>query len=170
MFLSHVFPLTVGQTITIKNSDPVGHNTNIEGKNAFNQTIPANESVDFTPKKAESVPQAIRCSIHPWMIAYYLPREDGYLAVTSEDGSFEIPNVPAGEKLEFQVWHESGTGPGGALVLDTPEAKELKWNKKGRFGVTLAEDEVRELQITVLLLPLVSNHIPPQLTDYPLVK
>ncbi|NOY42514.1 MAG: hypothetical protein GXP26_11835 [Planctomycetes bacterium] len=149
VFLTHVFPLTVGQTISIKNSDPVGHNTNIEGKNGFNQTIPANETVDFLPQKEEAIPQAIRCSIHPWMIAYYLPRKNSYFAVTAADGSFEISNVPAGEKLEFQVWHEIGTGPGGALLLDTPEAKELKWNKKGRFVVSLAEDEVREVQLTV---------------------
>ena len=149
VFLTHVFPMTIGQPLSIKNSDPVGHNTNIDGKNGFNQTIPANESVDFTPQKEEATPQAIRCSIHPWMIAYYLPRKNGYFAVTAPDGSFEIPNVPAGEKVEFQVWHESGSGPGGALLLDTPEAKELKWSKKGRFVVTLAEEEVRDVQLTV---------------------
>lgn len=149
VFLTHVFPMTLGQAISIKNSDPVGHNTNIEGKNGFNQTIPANETVDFKPQKQEAVPQAIRCSIHPWMIAYYLPRENGYFAITAADGSFEISNVPAGEKLEFQVWHENGAGPSGALVLDTPEAKELKWTSKGRFVATLAEDEVREVKLTV---------------------
>ncbi len=149
VFLTHVFPLTIGQSISIKNSDPVGHNTNIAGKNGFNQTIPANETVDFAPQKEEAMPQAIGCNIHPWMIAYYLPRKNGYFAVTASDGSFEIPNVPAGEKLEFQVWHESGTGPSGALLLDTPEAKELKWNKKGRFVVSLAEDEVRDVRLTV---------------------
>ena len=148
VFLTHVFPMTLGQAISIKNSDPVGHNTNIDGKNGFNQTIPANETVDFSPKKEEATPQAIRCSIHPWMIAYYLPRNNGYFAVTGTDGSFEIPNVPAGESLEFQVWHESGTGAGGGLVLDSPEAKQLKWTNKGRFKVTLAEDEVRDVQLT----------------------
>ena len=28
--------------------------------------------------------------------------------LTGEDGSFELPNLPAGENLELQVWHESG--------------------------------------------------------------
>ena len=149
VFLSHVFPLTLGQTMRIKNSDNVGHNTNIEGKNGFNQTIPAGGLIDFTPQKEEAVPVAVRCSIHPWMLAYFLPRENGYYAVTNPDGSFEIANVPAGEDLEFQVWHESATGPGGALVLSTPEAKELKWSKKGRFKIKLGEDEVKELEITV---------------------
>ena len=149
VFLTHVFPLTIGQTIKIMNSDPVGHNTNIAGKNGFNQTIPAGESVDFKPQKEEAVPVSVSCSIHPWMRAYFLPRNDGYFAVTGRDGAFEIPNVPAGESLEFQVWHENAGGRGGPLVLTDTKAKELKWSKKGRFKITLAEDEVKELDFTV---------------------
>ena len=149
VFLTHVFPLTVGQTMQIMNSDNVGHNTNIDGKNGFNQIIPAGEAVAFKPQKEEAVPVGIACSIHPWMKAYFLPRKNGYYAVTGADGSFEIANVPAGENLEFQVWHESSGGRGGPLVLNTPQAKELKWSKKGRFKIKLAEDEVRELELTV---------------------
>ncbi|MCH7750854.1 MAG: hypothetical protein IH898_01695 [Planctomycetes bacterium] len=149
VFLTHVFPLTLGQTMQIKNSDNVGHNTKIGGDNVFNQTIPAGEVIDFTPQKEEALPVAVACSIHPWMLAYFLPRKNGYYAVTGPDGSFEIANVPAGEELEFQVWHESGTGTRGALVLGTPEAKKLKWSKKGRFKVTLTQDDVKEIEITV---------------------
>ncbi len=149
VFLSHVFPMTIGKTMIIKNSDPVGHNTNIEGKNGFNQTIPAGQAIDFKPQKEEAMPVSVRCSIHPWMLAYFLPRENGYFAISGEDGSFEIANVPAGEELEFQVWHESATGPGGAMALSTPEAKKLKWSKKGRFKLKLAEDEQKEMEITV---------------------
>lgn len=148
-FLSHVFPFVLGNTMDIKNSDPVGHNTNIEGKNSFNQTIPVNETIGFMPQKEEAVPVSVRCSIHPWMLAYFLPRENGYVAVTGKDGSFEIANLPAGEELEFQVWHESATGPGHSLVLDTPAAKELKWSNKGRFKMKLEEDETKELSFTV---------------------
>ena len=130
VFLTHVFPLTLGQAMEIKNSDPVGHNTNIEGKNGFNQTIPSGQSLQFTPQKEEAIPVAVRCSIHPWMIAYMLPRKNGYYAVTGADGSFEIPNLPAGETLELQVWHESGTGPNGALVLTTDEAKSISGRRR----------------------------------------
>jgi hypothetical protein len=149
VFLTHVFPLTLGQSMQIMNSDPVGHNTNIGGKNGFNQTIPVGATVDFVPQKEEAVPVSVVCSIHPWMISYFLPRENGYYAVSAADGSFEIPNVPAGENLEFQVWHESAGGHPGPLVLSTPEAKELKWSSKGRFTLKLAEDETKELAITV---------------------
>ena len=43
-------------------------------------------------------PSGVHCSIHPWMIAYMLPRKNRYFAVTAPDGTFEIPNLPAGEK------------------------------------------------------------------------
>ena len=150
VFLTHVFPLTLGQTMVIKNSDNVGHNTKINSsKNGLNQTVESYKSIDFTPQKEEAVPVEVQCSIHPWMIAYMLPRENGYYAVTGPDGSFEIANLPAGENLEFQVWHESATGPGHALVLSTPEVKPLKWSKKGRFKLTLTQDDVKEMEITV---------------------
>ncbi len=149
VFLTHVLPVSLGQTIELKNSDDVAHNAKIDGKNSFNQSIPGGKTLDFTPQKEEAVPAAIACSIHPWMLAYYLPRSNGYVAITAPDGSFEIPNVPAGEELEFQVWHESATGPAGALVLATPEAKQMKWSKKGRFKIKLAEGEEKELEITV---------------------
>jgi plastocyanin len=151
VFLTHVMPFTIGQPMSIKNSDSVGHNTNIEGQgaNKVNQTIPAGGSVPYTAKKEEAAPIYVRCSIHPWMLAYMLPRANAYFAVTAEDGTFEIPNLPAGELLEIQFWHESAAGSNHSLVIDSAEAKELKWDKKGRVKITLEPDETREIKIVV---------------------
>jgi hypothetical protein len=149
VFLSHVFAVTVDQPIQIKNSDDVGHNTNITGQNTFNQTIPSGGASPFAAKREEALPASISCSIHPWMRAYILPRKNAYFAITAPDGSFEIPNLPAGEELEFQVWHESAAGGNGALFVEGDAAKELKWNNKGRFKIRLEPDEVRELNIPV---------------------
>ncbi|QDT00166.1 cupredoxin domain-containing protein [Adhaeretor mobilis] len=149
VFLTHVFTVPVGQPLQIKNSDPVGHNTKIDGKNGFNRTIPAGESVSFTPKKAEAKPASVACSIHPWMSAWMMPHDNGYAVVTKPDGSFELPNLPAGETLEIQVWHESSAGSNGGLVVNSDQAKELKWDKKGRFKIKLTEDETKELNVAV---------------------
>ena len=140
-FLAPVFAGRVGQPIDVKNSDPIGHNTNIAGT-SFNQLIPAGESTTFTPGRETGLPVTVTCNIHPWMKAYAVFREDGYVAVSSADGSFTIPDLPADEPLEFQVWHERATGRSGAVSLDQPE---LKWNAKGRFKLTLEEDEVKDL-------------------------
>jgi hypothetical protein len=149
VFLTHVAAVSVDQPIEIKNSDDVGHNTNISGQNAFNQTIPSGGSAPFAAKREEAVPAPVSCSIHPWMRAYLLPRKDAYFAVTAPDGSFEIANLPAGEEIEVQVWHEHAAGGKGALYVDTDAAKALKWDNKGRFKIKLEPDETRELEITV---------------------
>jgi len=140
-FMTPVFAARVGQPVSVKNSDPIGHNTNISGT-SFNQLIPAGDSTVFTPGRETGLPVSVTCNIHPWMKAYAVFREDGYVAVSAADGSFTIPDLPAGEPLEFQVWHERSTGRSGALSLDQPE---LKWNAKGRFKITLKENEVRDL-------------------------
>lgn len=147
-FLSHVAGMQVGQTMKILNSDPFGHNTKIDGvvdANKFNQTVATGASVTYKPLREENAPLKVGCSIHPWMSANVLVRGDGYFAITGPDGTFEIPNLPAGEELELQVWHEAAGGQGN-LVLDQPA---LKWNKQGRFKIKLEPDETRELNLTV---------------------
>lgn len=140
-FLSPVIAARVGQPVDVKNSDPIGHNTNIAGT-AFNQLIPAGQGTIYKPESETGMPTMVTCNIHPWMKAYAVFRKDGYVAVSAADGSFTIPDLPAGEPLELQVWHERSTGPNGALGLDKPD---LKWTPKGRFQIKLEADEVKDI-------------------------
>jgi hypothetical protein len=140
-FLSPVFAARVGQPVDVRNSDPVGHNTNIAGS-SFNQLIPAGQGTVYKPDAETGMPVMVTCNIHPWMKAFAVFRKDGYVAVSAADGSFTIPDLPAGEPIEFQVWHERSTGPNGALGIDKPE---VKWTPKGRFQITLQPDEVKDL-------------------------
>jgi len=137
-FLSPVFAARVGQGVDVRNSDPIGHNTNISGT-PFNQLIPAGGSTLFTPNAETGMPVSVTCNIHPWMKAYAVFRKDGYVAVSAVDGAFELADLPAGEPLEFQVWHPRAAA---GLKLDRPD---LKWNPKGRFQITLQPDEVKDL-------------------------
>ncbi|MEX0978558.1 MAG: histidine kinase dimerization/phospho-acceptor domain-containing protein, partial [Pirellulales bacterium] len=148
MFLSHVVACQVNRKVEVKNSDGVGHNTKIDPQKGlpFNQTLANGQVLPYTPIAEEAIPAAVSCSIHPWMRAYLLPRKDKYFAVTKSDGSFEIPNLPAGEELELQVWHERGSGPGGAVSLPR---KDLKWTTKGRFKVKLEPDQTLDLAFDV---------------------
>jgi hypothetical protein len=140
-FLSPVFAARVGQQVEVRNSDPIGHNTNIAGS-SFNQLIPAGQGTAYKPDAETGMPTMVTCNIHPWMKAYAVFRKDGYVAVSAADGSFTIPDLPAGETIEFQVWHERSGGPNGAVGLEKPE---LKWTPKGRFQVTLEPDAVKDL-------------------------
>ena len=140
-FISPVFAARVGQPVDVRNSDPIGHNTNIAGS-SFNQLIPAGQGTAYKPDAETGMPTMVTCNIHPWMKAYAVFRKDGYVAVSSPDGSFTISDLPAGETIEFQVWHERSSGPNGAVGLEKPD---LKWTPKGRFQIKLEPDEVKDL-------------------------
>jgi hypothetical protein len=148
VFLTHMLGATVGETIELKNSDPTGHNTNLIGT-GFNPSIPAGGTLNYKVQKESPVPIKVVCSIHPWMVAHMLMRENGYYAVTDDQGNFEIANVPAGEPLEFQVWHESGGAASNGLVGASPDAPDFKWSNRGRVSVTLQPDEVKEIKVVV---------------------
>lgn len=147
-FLTHMFPVVVGQTMEIKNSDPGSHNTSI-AETTFNRTIPKGGSATYKVVKKTALPTKVTCGIHPWMLGYFLALDHGYVGVTAKDGAFEIKNLPAGEELEFQVWHESSRNPNGFLILDSSEAKALNWSNRGRFKIKLEENETRELNFSV---------------------
>jgi hypothetical protein len=140
VFLSHVLPMRVDQTLVVKNSDPIGHNTNISPltDTSINPLLAGGGELKHKFNRQQALPIPVTCNIHPWMKAYILPRDDFYVAVTVEDGSFEIADLPAGEEIEFQAWHEKGAGAGGGL-----EAKK-DW-KRGRFKLQLKVGEIKDL-------------------------
>ncbi len=141
LFLTHLLLVRTESPVKILNSDPKAHNTagNPPGDAPFNPQLPAGASTVVTFKKSQNAPFPVTCSIHPWMRGYLFPRADGYVAVSAADGSFEIKDLPAGENVEFMVWHEKvGGGSGGGL------AAKSGWNG-GRFKLTIPADGVEDL-------------------------
>jgi len=138
-FEPHVQHVTVGQTLVVHNSDPVAHNSSLQGKSLQgNPLIPPNGTAEFKIQAAERDPAPVSCSIHPWMKAKVVATSNPYCAVSGEDGSFEIANLPAGE-LEIQIWQESvgplevksdqlkpGSGPGRYIISLDPEKDKPK--------------------------------------------
>jgi beta-lactamase regulating signal transducer with metallopeptidase domain len=106
-FTPRVVVVQPGQDLPLTNGDPVGHNFNIaRSRNpGVNALIPAlgKDRVRFAAE--EPLPASVIDNIYPWMKAWVLVRPNPYAAVTKPDGSFEIPDVPAGE-VELQLWHE----------------------------------------------------------------
>jgi hypothetical protein len=138
IFLSHVFATETSRPLELKNSDTVSHNTSFSpgGLNpAANPLLPPSGTSTYKFAQAMSVPAAATCNVHPWMKAYIIARDDPYVAVTAPDGSFEIKNLPAGEDIEFQVWHEQASSG--------LEAKS-GWSK-GRFKIKVPADGEQDL-------------------------
>lgn len=140
-FLSHVVALRTSQPLELKNSDPVAHNTSITppADKGANPLLPAGKEEKFQFGRQQNVPVPVTCSIHPWMKAYILPRENPYFAVTDGAGSFTLDKLPAGEDIDFQVWHERANGSQGALVV--PGLTD----GQGRFKKKLEPDQQLDL-------------------------
>jgi len=143
VFRPHVSVVWTKQKLLLKNSDDVGHNTNYSSpNNGFNALLAAGGApLEKQFSKTENKPESVSCNIHGWMAAKLLVRDNPYFAVTKADGTFEIPNLPAGEKLEFQVWHELN----GQLEFAAGDVKA----GKGRFTVTLAENDTKALDVKI---------------------
>jgi plastocyanin len=136
-FEPHVSVLQTGQTLIIKNSDPVGHNTKADALNnlPFNDLIPSGQQITKTWDKSENLPVKIGCSIHTWMGGYVLVRSNPYAAVTDAKGEFTIKDLPAGPELEFVLWQEKSG------YLQNAKNKDVKVDKKGRFKIKLKPGE-----------------------------
>ena len=90
----------------IRNSDHLLHTAHaiaIENKEFnFGMQPFAEETRRFTRRE---VMLPIKCDIHPWMKAWVGVLDHPYFSVTSETGSYGIPNLPPGRYV-FEAWHE----------------------------------------------------------------
>ena len=103
----HVSGVQVGQTLVIKNSDSTLHNIHaMPTKNAeFNQGQPVQGMENEKTFDQEEVMIPVKCDVHPWMSSYLGVVSHPYYAVTGEDGSFAIENLPPGT-YTLEAWHE----------------------------------------------------------------
>ncbi|MFM7207411.1 MAG: hypothetical protein ACKO4T_12170 [Planctomycetaceae bacterium] len=129
-FEPHVAFVQVGQELVVKNSDTVGHNSNIATvKNSpSNNLIPASGSASVKFTSDEAVPAQVTCNIHPWMKGWLVVRPNPYASVSKADGTFEIKDVPVGE-VELQFWHEKA-GYLGEMTIGGKAEKVSKGRKK----------------------------------------
>lgn len=136
-FEPHCLIVRTSQKLVIKNSDPMGHNTNLQTE-GFNQLIEPNGSISHGFQVARINPVPVACNIHPWMNGHLLIRNDPYAAVSADDGSFEIKNIPAGTH-EFILWHER---PG---YLGNLTAGKVKTDRRGRMKIEIPPGKIVDL-------------------------
>lgn len=135
VFEPHILPLRSGQSLTVKNSDAVGHNANFNFfvNQAVNVTIPSNGQKDVKTTKPEKAPIPVECNIHPWMKAHVIVFEHPYTGVSDDKGVLKIEKLPAGKPITFKVWHESQNKSIESVNFG---GKDVQW-KKGNFEITL---------------------------------
>ena len=136
MFVDRITIARPKDKLIVKNSSPVAHNFfwNSGNNGNYNVTIPKMDQwVMPQPLQLESPPIKYSCTIHGWMTGYVRIFDHPYVAVTDENGYFEIKNAPVG-KFRIVFWHENGFLGGAA----------------GRFGQEIdIQAPVTELKPTV---------------------
>ena len=107
VFVPRVQALAVGQSLEIRNSDPILHDAHawLGPRTIFNLGLPTWRRV--THVFTEPGLHAVDCNVlHTWMKAWILVRPHPYVAVTGPDGRFTLGEVPPG-RYRLRVWHES---------------------------------------------------------------
>jgi hypothetical protein len=98
----------LGATLEIHNRDPILHEVHgyVSGKGEVLHLALPVQGFRVRAKLEQPGIIVLRCAAgHPWMSGYVVVQEHPYYAVTEENGSFTINQVPAGS-YRLGVWHE----------------------------------------------------------------
>lgn len=141
VFVPHVTLVKEGGEVEFKNSDSVLHNVKANSirNGQFNEGVEAGKSIK---KKFEKGHDAVKvsCSVHPFMASWIVVMPHPYYAVTGEDGSFKLTDVPAG-KYKVIVWHPTKdkactvSVDGGAGKKQSKSGTKVKLAKKGTIKI-----------------------------------
>lgn len=94
----------------IKNSDPIFHNTSLglmmKGKRStvYNLALPLQNQIIKKPVRRTGL-NSVKCDAHTWMRAYVYAAKNPYVALTDDNGKFEIKDILPGQ-YEVMIWHE----------------------------------------------------------------
>jgi plastocyanin len=126
----HVFGAMAGQTVLLRSSDPFLHNIKSESaKNAkLDKTFPQPSDQKWTFDEPE-VMVKLYCDVHAHMSAYVGVLKHPFYAVTREEGTYELKDVPPGE-YEVEAWHEKYGTQVQALTLGAGETKTIDFTYK----------------------------------------
>jgi plastocyanin len=131
LYTPHVLGVQVGQDIRMLNSDPATHNIHPLPQQNREWNISQSSGQEMArsfPREEVMIP--VKCNIHPWMKAYVGVVSHPYFAVTGDDGSFELNNLPPGE-YTVQVWHEKYGTQEQQVTVEPEGSGEIEFSFEG---------------------------------------
>jgi plastocyanin len=125
-FAPRVLAVQAGTTVDFPNSDRVFHNVfSFKDGKKFDlglYPVGATKLVQFDRPGVSR----LFCNIHPNMAAYVVAVDSPYYAVSEEDGTFVLPDVPPGS-YTFHAWSPGAPDMRGAYVVDPGRPLEIRW-------------------------------------------
>ena len=131
-YLPHVLAMHTGQELKVVNSDQTSHNIHPLAKinREWNKSQPPG-----TPPLSEKYDKeefiAVKCNVHPWMRGYFAVLKTSHYAVSSEDGSFKLPDLPPG-KYTLTAWHEDYGTQTAEVTITGKESKDVAFTFKAK--------------------------------------
>jgi plastocyanin len=124
-FHPHVQVATMGQTLVIRNSDPMLHNTHLylNKKTVYNFALPRTGMEIKKPINKAGLIE-VECDAHDWMRGYLYVADNPYITVTDANGNFTLGNIPPGT-YELDIWHEAFGMQEHKITIGPNEALEL---------------------------------------------
>jgi hypothetical protein len=106
-YVPHVLGVQTGQIVRITNSDQTDHNVHPTPKknDDFNVSQMHGDAAIEHVFNNEEVMIPVQCNQHNWMRASIGVLDHPFFAVSGDDGSFTIKNVPPGD-YTLVFWHE----------------------------------------------------------------
>jgi plastocyanin len=107
-FHPRVLGIQVGQELKVINSDPVTHNIHpmAQVNREWNHSQGAGDPPIARKFLKPEIMVPVKCNIHSWMHAYIGVLDHPYFAVSKDDGTFEIKNLPPGT-YTLGVWTQT---------------------------------------------------------------
>jgi len=127
-YTTHVLAVRVGQEIKVSNRDPFAHNIHPLAKinREWNKMQPpGTPPFSYAYDHEEFIP--IRCNIHPWMQGYFVVLKTSHFAVTGDDGSFSLADLPSGHYV-VTAWHETYGTQSKEITVTDGESVSLNFN------------------------------------------
>ncbi len=124
----HVLAIQVGQPLSIKNSDGILHNINSQPTQ--NQGFNISQPVEMTTERTFSTGEVmipVKCDVHGWMEAYIGVQNHPYMAVTGDDGTFTLENLPPGTYV-IEAWHEQYGTQTQNVTIGPQESQEVSFS------------------------------------------
>jgi len=126
-FEPHLLAFPVGTTLEILNSDGILHNVHSFSvtNTPFNKAQPKfRKKITQTFTKAELI--SLKCDVHSWMSAWVFVFDHPYFDVTSDRGTFKLPDVPPG-KYSLEIWHEKLGKQTKSIVVKPSDRVEINF-------------------------------------------